>query len=324
VAAWRGASLAKLTPLGVWAVAKELREAARDRDAIVVAGAPALADVLRRELGRAAKPGVVREGSLAGAAALVYVLAAEPTDEDRRALADARRQRVPIVAVLADPSLDDAVPHVLATDVVRVAPGSGFPLDEIARVLARRMGDAGTTVAARVPALRPAVCEELIARVSRTNGMLGAAIFVPGADLPVLTLNQLRLVLRIGLAHGYEVERERLPEVLAVVGSGLGFRALARRLLGTVPVAGWAVKAGVAYAGTRAVGEAAVKYFEARAQSDRPAAQPNRPPATPGPERSAGASRTDMEEDVKGEPRLRGCSRGWEQRTALGGDGGSD
>jgi uncharacterized protein (DUF697 family) len=32
-----------------------------------------------------------------------------------------------------------------------------------------------------------------------------------------------------------------------------------------VPVAGWAVKGGVAYAGTKAVGEAAVRYFEARA-----------------------------------------------------------
>jgi uncharacterized protein (DUF697 family) len=264
--------MAKLTPLGVWGVVKELRETARDRDAIVVAGAAALADALRRELERDAKPGAVRGGSLAGAAGLVYILAAEPTDEDRRMLAEAHRLRVPIVAVLADPSLDDAVPHVLATDVIRVPPGSGFPLDEIAHVLARRMKETGVTVAARVPALRRAVCEELIASASKTNAILGVAIFVPGADLPVLTLNQLRLVLRIGLAHGYEIERERVPEVLAVLGSGLGFRAVARRLVATVPVAGWAVKGAVAYAGTRAIGEAAIRYFEARARDERAAA----------------------------------------------------
>jgi uncharacterized protein (DUF697 family) len=256
--------VAKLTPLGVWGVVKELREAARDGDAIVVAGAPALAEALRRELGRDAAPGAVRDGSLGGAAALIYVLAAKPDEADERALADAHRRRVPIVAVLADPSLEDTVPYVLATDVIHVPQGSGFPLDEIARAVARRLGEAGTTVAAHAPALRRAVCDELIASMARTNGILGAAIFVPGADLPVLTLNQLRLVLRIGLAHGYDVERERLPEVLAVIGSGLGFRAVARRLLTMTPVAGWALKGAVAYAGTRAVGEAAIRYYEAR------------------------------------------------------------
>jgi uncharacterized protein (DUF697 family) len=81
----------------------------------------------------------------------------------------------------------------------------------------------------------------------------------------VLTMNQLRLVLRIGAAHGVAIDNERVPEILGVIGSGLAFRAAARQALGFVPVAGWAVKGGVAYAGTRALGEAAVKYFEARA-----------------------------------------------------------
>jgi len=49
-----------------------------------------------------------------------------------------------------------------------------------------------------------------------------------------------------------------------VVGAGFGWRAVARELLDVVPVAGWAVKAGIAYTGTRAIGEAAVRYFAAR------------------------------------------------------------
>lgn len=253
-----------LSPFAVWNVVKELRDVPRDRDAIVVSGAPALAEALRRELGRDAAPGAVRAGSLAGAAALVYVLAAPPGDDDERLLRDADRLGVPIVAVLADSGLDDRIPYVLATDVVRIPPGTGFPLDEISAAVARRLGDAGPVVAARVPVLRSPVCEALIATFSRSNGILGVAVFVPGADLPVLTLNQLRLVLRIGLAHGVEVERERLPEILAVVASGIGFRSLARRLITVVPVAGWVVKGAVAYAGTRAVGEAATQYFAAR------------------------------------------------------------
>ncbi len=92
---------------------------------------------------------------------------------------------------------------------------------------------------------------------------------MPGADLPVLTLNQVRLVLRIADAYGFEIDRERLPEVLGVVGSGLGFRAVARRAIGYVPLVGWAVKGAVAYAGTRALGEAAMRYFERRAPVTR-------------------------------------------------------
>ena len=77
----------------------------------------------------------------------------------------------------------------------------------------------------------------------------------------MLTLNQARLVLRIALAYGQEIDRSRLPELLAVVGTGFGLRALARELLDFVPVAGWAAKGAVAYAGTRALGEAARRYF---------------------------------------------------------------
>jgi uncharacterized protein (DUF697 family) len=90
-------------------------------------------------------------------------------------------------------------------------------------------------------------------------------VFVPGVDLPVLTLNQIRLVLRIALAYGQELDNRRAVELLGVVGAGFGMRTVARELLDLVPVAGWALKGAIAYAGTKAVGEAAVRYFDARA-----------------------------------------------------------
>ena len=258
--------MARLHPLAVYGVLKELREAAQDVGPLAVAGEPLPAAALARELGRGAAPGSVRQGPPAGASALVYVLAAPPTEEDRGMLKAARRARVPVVVVLAAGELEaDAVPYVPATDVLRApADGSAVPAAAIARVLADRLDDRGTELAARVPALRDAVCERLIARFSKQAGIVGAAVFVPGADLPVLTLNQLRLVLRIGAAHGVEVDSQRLPEILAVIGSGLAFRALARQALGFVPLAGWALKGAIAYAGTRALGEAAVRYFRAR------------------------------------------------------------
>ena len=257
-------------PAAVLGVLKELRAGAQRDQRLVVAGARELSSVLRRELVRGGvASAVVEQGPLEGATALVVVLAGQPRPEDLSLLKEAARKRIPIVAVVAGPEPAGHVPYVLEQHVVRVGSGTGFPVDEIARRLARVLGESGTPLAARLPVLRRAVCDELIRTISRQNGLVGAAIFVPGADLPVLTLNQVRLVLRIADAHGFEIDRERLPEVLSVIGSGLGLRALARRSIGYVPLLGWAVKGTIAYTGTRALGEAAVRYFERRAPVTR-------------------------------------------------------
>ena len=71
------------------------------------------------------------------------------------------------------------------------------------------------------------------------------------------------MVLRLEQAFGLDTDRrERAPELLATIAAGFGFRAVARQLLDLVPVAGWAVQGAVAYAGTRALGEAALMRLE--------------------------------------------------------------
>jgi uncharacterized protein (DUF697 family) len=261
-----GALRSSLRPLAVAGLLRELHAAAAEEKPLAVGGAPELARALRRELARGGVEGSIRlGGDPAGAAALVYVIAGDPTEEDERALRVAERAGVPAVCLLAGPSTVRRVPYVPATEVVRAEPGRGFPTEALARALARRLGENATPLAARLPVLRDAVCEQLVRRFSRTNGIVGVAVFLPGVDLPIMTLNQLRLVLRIADAHGYAIDATRLPEVLATVGAGLGFRALARQALGVVPLAGWAVKGGVAYGGTRAIGEAAKLYFGGRA-----------------------------------------------------------
>ena len=130
--------------------------------------------------------------------------------------------------------------------------------------MADKLGEDGTALAARLPVVRGEICNHLIAAFAKRNAIVAGAVFIPGVDMPILTLNQMRLVLRIALAHGQTIDNQRAVELLGVVGAGFGFRAVARELLDFVPVAGWALKAAVAYAGTKAVGEAAVRYFEAR------------------------------------------------------------
>ena len=245
----------------VYGVLKEI--GATTDEPILVAGT--LADQLARELRAGGEAAAVRTGGEPkDVAVLVYVLGDTVSEDDERVLKAAHRARVATIVVAAGREVPTRIPFVLATDVVRVEPGHGFPIDEIARAISARLGEMATSLARRLPVLRRAVCTHLINSFARKNGLIGAAVFIPGVDLPVLTLHQIRMVLRICAAYGLDVDQQRAPELLATVGAGLGFRALARELLSVVPVLGWAVKGAVAYAGTRALGEATVRYCEAR------------------------------------------------------------
>jgi uncharacterized protein (DUF697 family) len=246
----------KLRPMAILGLVNELRRGAGDRRPLVVAGARELVPILARELRAGGDPDAVVEGGDArGAAVVVWV---GPADE--QALKAFARARVPIIAVTED----ERAPYVLDTDLVRVPPGSGFPVEAIAHAVARRLGENGTALAARLPVVREAVVDELIRSFSKKNGIISAAVFIPGVDMPLLTLNQIRLVLRIALAHGQHVDASRAPELLGVVGAGFGLRAVARQALDVIPVFGWALKGAIAYTGTRAVGKAAQRYFDAR------------------------------------------------------------
>lgn len=129
------------------------------------------------------------------------------------------------------------------------------------RVL-QKIKDKEVALAAAVPAFKEEVATRIIAETARQNAVIGVAIFIPGADMPLMTINQIRMILRLSAAYNQELSAKRLYEVLAVVGGGLAFREVARQTLSVIPVAGWAVKGGIAYGGTIAMGRLARKYFE--------------------------------------------------------------
>jgi uncharacterized protein (DUF697 family) len=254
------------SPISLAALRRLLMEidfSGRGEHVVAIGGAPRLAPVLRQQFLRGrADPAAVRLGDPEGADVYVHVFAREPGPDDESVMRRARRAHVPVIAVVVGPAGDEPIPYVLATDVVPVTEGQGFRLETIARAIAARLGERGAPLAGRVPLLRPAVSEQLVTSFARKNGLVGAAVFIPGADLPVLALNEIRLVLRLAQAYGEESGPVRLPELVATVGAGFGLRSLARELLGLVTIAGWAVKGAVAYGGTRALGEAARRRFE--------------------------------------------------------------
>ena len=194
----------KLHPLAVFARAARGAPGAGDQRPLGVAGARELVPLLARELRAGGEAAAVVEGRLEGAAALVWLGGA---DEERlRAASKGRRADRRASRDGRAPALRPRRPTSSACRRARASRSRRSP-----RALARRLGEDGTALAARLPVLRPAVCDELIGSFAKRNGLIAAAIFVPGVDLPVLTLNQIRLVLRIALAYG----RRRRPRARA-------------------------------------------------------------------------------------------------------------
>ncbi|MDI6821991.1 MAG: hypothetical protein QMD66_03870 [Actinomycetota bacterium] len=117
-------------------------------------------------------------------------------------------------------------------------------------------------LASRLPSFRKAAIEKVIRETAAKNALIGGITILPGSDMPILTANQIRMVLKIAAIHGEKLTLARCKELLAVVGAGFTFRALARQLLDLLPGPGWIIKGGVAYGGTVALGRLAKKYFE--------------------------------------------------------------
>jgi uncharacterized protein (DUF697 family) len=135
-------------------------------------------------------------------------------------------------------------------------------LEELAHRVVRALDeDYLVPLAKGYPAFRRAACEELIRKNARQNAVIGA-LPIPGADMPVMTANQARMVLNIAAAHGEELSLDRARELLGVLAAGFGLRALSRQVVKLIPLGGWAAAAAIGYAGTVAMGRATMLYFE--------------------------------------------------------------
>lgn len=122
------------------------------------------------------------------------------------------------------------------------------------------------------PLFRQAVSDRLIYRVARENAMFSIVTALPNViptlielpwalgefatDTAFLTMNQIRLALQLAAIHGRPLGyAEQKMEIGAIVAGAFGWRALARELIGKIPLGGGLIpKAAVAFAGTYVVG----------------------------------------------------------------------
>jgi len=142
---------------------------------------------------------------------------------------------------------------VLACSGVEIALGAALPV--FRPTVAARL-----TLDCAVTCLKVAGASALADHVPVLGLVLGG--IASAGDTIAITGLQIDMLLKISAAYGKRAEFARVVELLPVIGGGYGWRALARELSGFIPVAGIPIKAGIAYAGTLVVGQAASYYYE--------------------------------------------------------------
>ena len=159
------------------------------------------------------------------------------------------------------PAVVKGIPLECIIDV-DVTPGASRPLEELGTWILQNVSSKRLALASRFPFLHHPLAIELGKENTIQNGVIGFIFFVPGADMPLITLNQTKMLIQIATIYGRPLNRERIKEVIVVVVSGFGFRAISRRLVSLIPVLGWLIKPVVAASGTMAMAAAAVEYYE--------------------------------------------------------------
>ena len=139
---------------------------------------------------------------------------------------------------------------------------SARPLEQLGTWIVQNVPSKRLSLARAFPFIRHPLAVELAKQTTIQNGAIGLVFFVPGADMPLIALNQAKMVLQIAAVYGKEMSKERLGEVLAVMAGGFGCRAVARQLVARAPMLGWAIKPAVAASGTMGMAIAAIEYYE--------------------------------------------------------------
>lgn len=298
-----------LSPLKVWDTWKEVTATVGPPAALIFAGDAALAARAGDELAPAAGEPRSWTRSLEEISRIalgegdILVVFVQPQDEDRAVDALKRaKAEAAVVAVDEGPAASEGVtwyrPGLYRVSFRDAAEGWQALIGAILDV----SEEAVTPLARRYPALRALASRRLIRHTARQNAAVGAAFFVPGTDMPVMTANQIKMILSLAVMHGEELSKDRAFEIVSVVGAGLGLRMVTRQLLAFVPGPGWALKGAMGYSGTVALGEAALRYFQEGA------------PGTPARLVAVAERLRDLGTSVEGPGRLQGAVRNLRER----------
>jgi hypothetical protein len=133
-------------------------------------------------------------------------------------------------------------------------------------------------LARHIHPFRQPVVQRIVKKISKENALFALATAVPdivplislpwaitefASDTAFLTANQIRMAFFMAAASDRVVGyREQRGEIGSIVLGAFGWRAIARELIGKIPLGGGLIpKAAIAYAGTRVVGMSLERYY---------------------------------------------------------------
>ena len=138
--------------------------------------------------------------------------------------------------------------------------------------------DLALPLARNVYPFRQPVVKRIITKISKENALFSLATAIPdivpflslpwaigefASDTAFITANQIRMGFFLSAASDRPVGyREQKGEIASVLLGAFGWRAIARELVGHIPLGGGLLpKAAIAYAGTRVVGMSMERYY---------------------------------------------------------------
>jgi small GTP-binding protein len=217
-------------------------------------------------------PDVQRSGVEESSLAVLLLDATKPVrDDERRLLRELQKTGRPLLIVLnkldavrGDP--DDVAGEWAARlgvqDIIPISALDGTNVaEELIPALLEASPDAAMAIGRALPAYRRQAAQTLV-RTATLIGLAAGLEPIPLLDIPILLGNQIRLVLRIAAVYGEPMSARHTRELATTILGGLSLRLVAEQAAKLVPVGGDVVSGAIAAAGTWAIGQVTIEYFE--------------------------------------------------------------
>ena len=191
-----------------------------------------------------------------------------PQNLDRYDLCFLLQGRDPQAKALQKQIVDEGLACLLITDIPSSYPAAKEITDHIMyneQQIARWALDSckakRTSLACCFKPIRDEYCRQIIEATTIENSALGIVKLFGAANMPVMTLNELKMVFKIAACYGRRINVERLAEASVTVASAYASRGLAR----AVPLKPKLLKrvrnASIAASTTYSLGRALIVYF---------------------------------------------------------------
>lgn len=167
-----------------------------------------------------------------------------------------------LIGDAADEAAARAAARLHVHDVIPISARDGANVsEELIPALINASPEAAIVLGRQLPQFRREAANKLVR--SATLISLAAGLEpIPLVDIPILLGNQIRLVLRIAAVYGEPMSAQHMRELVTTIAGGLALRYLAEEAAKAMPFGGDLVAGAIAAAGTWAIGQVAIEYFE--------------------------------------------------------------